>query len=238
MLGIRTRHRRAHVAAALALLVAGACEQKIPEPTPRSGPSPTLSAEIEWTFDGSKEGAGVPGFVVDTTNPRQGHARGKWAAVPEAAGGRSYALVSTNNRSNTFNVAYVPAHILQDLDLQVRVQPIAGKEDQGGGLVWRFIDINNYYVARWNPLEKNVRLYYVQDGKRRQIGELDEVQADPADWHTLRIRMQGQRIEMWFDSRPMEPVEDQTHKSPGKIGLWTKADATTKFDDLKLKSPP
>lgn len=220
----------------LALLLVSACGQKVPERTPGTGP--VLSVEVPWTFDDGKEGAGAPGFVVDTTNPRQGHARAKWAVLPELGGGRCYALVSSRNRGSTFNVAYVPAHTVQDLDLQVRVQPIAGKEDQGGGLVWRLTDIDNYYVARWNPLEQNVRLYYVQNGKRRQIGELDDVKANPADWHTLRVRMQGQRIEMWFDGRPMEPVEDQTHKNPGKIGLWTKADATTKFDDLKLKSPP
>jgi hypothetical protein len=115
----------------------------------------------------------------------------------------------------------------------VKVKAISGKEDQGGGPVWRYQDNNNYYIARWNPLENNFRVYVVQDGKRKQLGSAD-VQLDPAVWHTITIDHAGNRIKASLDGRQLIEVNDETFAIIGKIGLWTKADAATAFDAFRI----
>ncbi|MBA3257018.1 MAG: DUF1080 domain-containing protein, partial [Pyrinomonadaceae bacterium] len=102
----------------------------------------------------------------------------------------------------------------------------------GGGVVWRARDAKNYYIARYNPLEGNYRVYKVEDGRRTQLGTSDVKRSE--GWHTLRVTMTGERIECYFDGRKYLDVSDSTFKSAGKIGLWTKADAQTHFDDLTV----
>jgi hypothetical protein len=113
------------------------------------------------------------------------------------------------------------------------MKAIAGKEDQGGGLVWRAKDAKNYYVARYNPLEDNYRLYKVEKGKRTQ---LKSANIKPREgWHTLRVSMKGNVIECYYDGQKFLEAEDGTFSDSGKIGLWTKSDAQTHFDGLTVK---
>ena len=91
--------------------------------------------------------------------------------------------------------------------------------------------MKNYYIARFNPLEDNYRVYKVVDGKRIQLGSAD-IKATPG-WHTLKVEMVGNHIECYFDEKKHLDVKDDAFKGDGKIGLWSKADAQSHFDDLK-----
>jgi hypothetical protein len=122
-----------------------------------------------------------------------------------------------------------------DVEVSVALQALGGEVDQGGGLVWRALDGESYYIARWNPLEENFRVYKVVDGKREQLASAD-VALDPAGWHKLAVRMRGERIECELDGRLQLQASDATFAGAGRIGLWTKADARTAFDDLALKA--
>ena len=119
-----------------------------------------------------------------------------------------------------------------DLDLSVRLRAVAGEVDRGGGLVWRARDAKNYYIARYNPLEDNFRVYKVQDGKRTQF-QSAKVPGDEA-WHVLRVTMVGTRITCRLDGQSLLEVEDSTFPAAGMIGLWSKADAQSYFDDLTV----
>ncbi len=121
------------------------------------------------------------------------------------------------------------------MDLTVRFHAIAGKFDQGGGLVWRAKDGRNYYIARYNPLEDNFRVYTVVDGQRTQLQNADIPRSD--GWHTLRVTMRGDHIQCFYDGKKSLDVHDTTFTKPGHIGLWTKADARTRFDDLTFRRP-
>ena len=121
----------------------------------------------------------------------------------------------------------------RDLDISVKFKAHSGKIDQGGGLVWRYQDHNNYYLARMNPLENNYRVYKVQGGKRTQLATVG-LKAAPG-WHTLRVVAQGNHIACRFDGKPFLDVKDDTFREAGKIGLWTKADAQTRFADLRAR---
>jgi hypothetical protein len=118
------------------------------------------------------------------------------------------------------------------------MKPVAGQIDRGGGLIWRAKDGRNYYVARFNPLEDNYRVYKVVDGKRTQLQSAD-VKA-PAGWCDLRVVMLGDHIWCYLNGQLWLDVRDETFKSEGLIGLWTKADAQSVFDDLtasEVKTP-
>ena len=120
-----------------------------------------------------------------------------------------------------------------NVDITVKLKSIAGQIDQGGGVVWRARDAKNYYIARYNPLENNYRVYKVEEGKRTQLGTSDITRSE--GWHTLRVTMTGQRIECYYDGKKYLKVSDSTFKEAGKIGLWKKADAQTHFDDLIVR---
>ena len=112
------------------------------------------------------------------------------------------------------------------------MKAIAGDIDQGGGIVWRAKDASNYYLARYNPLEDNYRLYKVIDGKRSLIVNADITHSD--GWHTLRITMTGEQIACYYDGKKYLEGKDSAIKDAGQIGLWSKADAQSHFDELTL----
>ncbi|MFO1065449.1 MAG: hypothetical protein U0892_16410 [Pirellulales bacterium] len=119
-----------------------------------------------------------------------------------------------------------------DLKLSVRLKAADGRIDRGGGLIWRRSDPNNYYIARWNPLEQNVRMYKVVDGIRSQ---LDTAQApgDPSAFHSLSVVCVGRDMRAYFDGKLLLEAEDDQFNA--RIRLWTKADAVTEFDDFSVQ---
>ena len=116
----------------------------------------------------------------------------------------------------------------------VSFKAVKGEKDQGGGLVWRYQDANNYYVARMNPLEDNFRVYKVVGGKRSKEFQSADVKVPAGEWHTLKIKHVGDHIECFLDGKKHLDVKDDSIDKAGKVGLWTKADAQTYFDNLKV----
>lgn len=159
-----------------------------------------------------------------------------WEVVDDKTasdGVKAVAITKTQNTGQTFNLLISNSPVQKDVTIRVKVKALAGKEDQGGGPVWRYQDNTNYYIARWNPLEKSFRLYVVKDGKRIQLGSLD-VQVDPSAWHTISVTHKGNRIRAIFDKDHLIQTDDDTFSTAGKIGLWTKADAATAFDAFRI----
>jgi hypothetical protein len=122
---------------------------------------------------------------------------------------------------------------LADGFVEVRMKPISGREDQAGGVVWRFKDGDSYYVARANALEGNVSLYYTEGGSRKTIKYVDAPVAREA-WHTLRVEFKATRIRVIFDGVTRIEVDDAHIAGAGGVGVWTKADSVTSFDDFRF----
>ena len=120
---------------------------------------------------------------------------------------------------------------LTDGWVEVRFRPIEGREDQAGGLVWRFKDGDNYYVARANALENNVSLYYTENGRRNTIRYVDAPVPGNA-WHALRVEFAGKRIRVMLDGKTYLEADDGHIAGAGAVGVWTKADSVTLFDDF------
>lgn len=149
--------------------------------------------------------------------------------------------VDADSTRARFPVAVVSDIRATDVDVSVRFRPISGRVDQAAGLVWRYRDQDNYYVVRANALEDNVVLYKVEKGTRtdlpvkgegRTYGKKTEVPA--RQWSTLRVVATGRLFEVYFNGAKLYDVEDATFTQAGKVGVWTKADSVTQFDDLTI----
>lgn len=119
--------------------------------------------------------------------------------------------------------------------VEFKFKPISGKEDQAGGLVWRWKDSDNYYVARANALEYNVSLYHMSNGSRETIVYKDAPVA-PGVWHTLRVTFKGASMQVVLDGKTYIDVRDEHIAGSGKVGVWTKADSVTLFDDFSYNA--
>lgn len=172
------------------------------------------------TFDFDSKG--IEGWTTVT---------GQWT-VEEMTGAPSGTKVLVQRATkNDFNVIVAPT-VYTDVDVTMKFKPISGREDASGGIVFRFTD-GKYYVVRANALEKNFRLYSYDRG-RRQLASAS-VQAPPlGQWHTVRIVAVGDQIQAWLNGRLYLDHRDSRFKS-GAIGLWTKADSITAFDDLSIR---
>jgi hypothetical protein len=142
---------------------------------------------------------------------------------------------TTANEKAGFNLCVADAPSLKDVEAFVSFKAVKGEKDQGGGIVWRYQDANNYYIARMNPLEDNFRVYKVVDGKRSKEFQNAEVKVPTGEWHSLKIKMIGDRIECFLDGKKYLDVKDDTFTKAGKVGLWTKADAQTHFDEFVVE---
>ena len=121
--------------------------------------------------------------------------------------------------------------------VEVRFKAIAGKEDQAGGVVWRWKDGDHYYVARANALENNVSLYYTERGSRKTIKYVDAPVAR-GRWHTLRADFAGNRIAVSLDGKRCIELVDSHIAGPGAVGVWTKADSVTAFSGFAYEAAP
>ncbi|GAB61373.1 MAG: hypothetical protein DWB56_10010 [Candidatus Jettenia sp.] len=180
-----------------------------------------------WNFDNDKADTIAKDFTSEV---------GEWKViVDDTAPSKPHVLAQlAKNSGSTFNLALVNSTDRKDVDLSVQMKPIAGDEDQGGGLVWRVKDANNYYVVRYNPLESNYRVYKVVNGERTQLQSADIKHRK--GWYILRVTMVDNHIECYYGGKKYLEVKDSALPEVGKIGLWTKADARTYFDNLMLNS--
>lgn len=154
--------------------------------------------------------------------------------VKEDAGNKVLAQLSNETNHYRFNLAVNKTLIYKDVDISVKFKGIEGGEDQGGGPMWRYIDENNYYIARANPLENNFRVYKVVNGDRHKL-ESSKMEINTNQWYQIRVVMKGNKIQCYFENKLVMEVTDNTFIDAGKIGLWTKSDAVTYFDEFKVR---
>jgi hypothetical protein len=167
-----------------------------------------------------------------------GRSAGEWKVLQTdraASPPRVFTQMMNKGAEHAYKVVLAKDVTVSDLDLRVVFLAVGGKGDMGGGLMWRAADDRNYYLTRANPLEQNIRLYRVVKGVRKMIVNFDQT-IDIKVWHRLRVKSQGCRIEVVFDEQRVFDLCDKTFMT-GHIGLWTKSDAVTYFDDLRLSQP-
>jgi len=178
------------------------------------------------SFDRDAPGALPAGWRSGVT----GRGSPKWSVETDASA-PSKPNVLKQSGSGTFPWCVRPDASLADGYVEVKFKPLSGREDQAGGLVWRWKDGDNYYVARANALENNVSLYYTANGRRNTLKYVD-APVPGNTWHTLRVEFSGKRIRVILDGKPYIEMEDDHIAGSGAVGVWTKADSVTLFDDF------
>jgi len=180
----------------------------------------------KWTFDSDTAGTVAKSFTNQF---------GMWQVMadPTAPSKPNVLAQLAKSGGSEFNVTLINGTNFKDVDVSVQMKAVAGRTDQGGGLVWRAKDGKNYYIARYNPLEDNFRVYRVEDGKRTQLATADVERKE--GWRIVRVTMKGDEIACYLDGKKHLSAKDSTFKEAGKIGLWSKADAQSHFDDLTVK---
>ncbi len=182
-------------------------------------------------FDNDKPGSLPAGWNAGVT----GRGAPKWA-VEQDPSAPSKPNVLKQSGSGTFPYCVLKQSSLADGFVEVKFKPVSGKEDQAGGVVWRFKNGDNYYVARANALENNVSLYYTENGSRKTIKYV-EAPVPKNTWHTLRVEFAGAAIKVILNGKTYIETKDNHIAGPGAVGVWTKADSVTAFDDFSYGSP-
>lgn len=191
-----------------------------------------LATEFRESFD-QPVGALPPGWRAAQT----GAGKPVWQIVTDDSAGKRTVLKQSG-------VADYPLCILTNATVRdgfvaTLFKPLTGEKDQAGGVVWRYRDADNYYICRANALENNVVLYKVQGGKRsslnivgRAVGYGVEARVSKTDWNRLRVEFSGATHKVFLNGRHLFDVEDATFSESGHVGLWTKADSVTLFEDF------
>ena len=179
------------------------------------------------TFDNVKPGQIPPAWRAGVT----GTGQAKWAVV-EAADAPSHPNVLQQSGVAKFCWCVQTNLLLRDGFVAVKFKPVSGAEDQAGGLIWRWQDGDNYYVARANALENNVTIYHTIRGVRAEKGRASFDVAS-GRWHELRVDFHGPHFIVTFDGKQALTWDDETFKDAGAVGVWTKADSVTQFDDFQ-----
>jgi len=189
-----------------------------------------------WDFDRTQVGRLPEGWKVEATG--QEKATAQWQVVRDEdapLGPGVLELTATNHTERgVFNLCWTDEISFQEGEIAVFLRARSGKIDQGGGPIWRVQDRNNYYIARYNPLEQNISAYYVKDGKRVMLAYTGKL--DVADgWHLLKISHRGDRLRVFLDGDLKLMVNAGSYiPQKGGVGLWTKADAATAFDSFTV----
>jgi 3-keto-disaccharide hydrolase len=185
-----------------------------------------VSSAETVNFDNMNAGAPPPGWAATQT----GSGTGKWS-IEKDDSAPSRPNVLKQSGEATFPVCFKNDTKLKDGFVEVRFKPVSGKEDQAGGVIWRVRDANNYYVARANALENNVTIYHTINGSRDAFKNINTKVTSGA-WHTLRVDFEGNKFTVSLDGKKVIEANDGSFADAGKVGLWTKADSVTLFDDF------
>jgi hypothetical protein len=202
---------------------------------PAESPAPPQApgASFSYNFDSDTVGAAPAKFHNGRTG--QG-AESKWEVMADPTApskANVVAQTSTDKTDYHFPLLIADEGSFKDLEISVRFKAVSGEVDRAGGLALRLKDAGNYYIVRANALEDNYRLYHVVAGKRRQFAGAN-CKVTSGECHELRVECVGNKIICYYDGAKKIEATDDTFKDAGKVGLRTKADSVTHFDDLKV----
>src|SRR5213594_4478001 len=190
-----------------------------------------VTAQAETiNFDDATPGAAPPGWTATKT----GKGEAKWTIEKDDTAPSKPNVLKQSGEA-TYPVCLKNDTSLKDGFVEVTFKPISGKEDKAGGVIWRCKDANNYYIARANALEGNVTIYHTIKGRRSEK-KRTEMRVSSHEWHTLRVYFSGNHFTVTFDGKNAIEWDDKAFTEAGMVGVWTKADSVTLFDDFSYGS--
>jgi hypothetical protein len=121
-----------------------------------------------------------------------------------------------------------------NVEISVSIKALAGDREQGGGIVWQYLGPGNYYAAGLNVLDGSLRLFKVLDGNRVELACKRGLDVSVDEWHRLTVQHVGAKIWCALDESRCLEVADASITNQGTFGLWTRADAKTHFDGVRV----
>ncbi|NOX18343.1 MAG: DUF1080 domain-containing protein [Chlorobi bacterium] len=192
---------------------------------------------LKLSFDDVAIGHIPSGWVIEATNQKGPLAT--WKVIEDKtapSGDKVLAMTQPNHEfGGTFNLCWTNGISFLNGEIKVMFKANSGVEDEGGGVIWRAQDKGNYYIARFNPLEDNFRIYYIKDEARKILASA-RVKLAAGKWRELKIVQNGKHITGYLNGEKLLEVDDDAFTEPGGVGLWTKADAVTSFDNFEVKT--
>jgi len=186
--------------------------------------------ENTWDFDSLDSGTLPENWELAETN---GKGRLATWEVTSEDDNKFFAITNNRNDKKTSNLAMIKIGAVKNIELSTRIKAGQPGDTAGGGLIWRVIDENHYYLARWDPIGKTCRLYLIIGGESSLL-ESVRLDADTDTWHQLEVTHNEETIEILFDSEPILEFEDNQLDLPGWVGLWAPGDALPSFDDITV----
>jgi predicted peroxiredoxin len=186
----------------------------------------TSASAATVNFDDAKVGEAPAGWTATYT----GSGEAKWTIEKDDTAPSKSNILKQSGEA-TYPVCLKNQTNLKDGFVEVKFKAVSGKEDQAGGVIWRAKDADNYYIARANALEDNVTIYHTVKGSRVAFKNVNH-KVKPGAWHTLRVKFQGNHFTVTFDGKKVIEATDDSFSEAGKVGVWTKADSVTLFDDF------
>ena len=192
----------------------------------------TASLADMVNFDSATVGEAPAGWTATHT----GNGAAKWTVEKDETAPSKTNVLKQSGEA-TYPVCIKNDTALKDGFVEVKFKSVSGKEDQAGGVIWRCADAGNYYIARANALEDNVTIYHTIKSRRVSLKNVNTKVA-PGVWHTLRVDFLGNKFTVTFDGQKVIEATDDTFAAAGKVGVWTKADSVTLFDDFSYGERP
>ncbi len=186
----------------------------------------TSGTTLSWNFDTDAIGSVPSGVEVFS---------GRWEVRANEEGAPSPPNVLCQTGRATFPSLALDSTIYEDLDVTTRFKAISGRDDQAAGIIFRVQDKDNYYILRANALENSVNLYKYTGGSRSELKGAN-VPVSAGQWHELRVETNDETLRGYLDGTLVVETTDDTFHA-GRVGLWTKADSVTCFDDVKAMAP-
>jgi hypothetical protein len=179
-------------------------------------------------FDQQKIGGAPKGWTCAVT----GTGKPKWNIEKDTSAPSSSQILKQSGEGN-FPWCVIDKAQLENGFVEVKFKAFSGQEDQAGGVVWRWKDANNYYIARANSLEDNVTVFYMNNGTRQTLKSID-LKVPSSQWHTLKVLFVKNKFTIFFNQKLVLELTDDSSRAEGSVGVWTKADSVTGFDDFKF----
>jgi len=193
-----------------------------------------LAANVALAESINFDDAEVGKLPANWTGTRTGRGEAHWTVVADDTAPSKPNVLKQSGEA-TYPVCIKERTRVKDGFVKVKFKPVSGKEDQAGGVIWRCQDADNYYIARANAREDNVTIYHTIKGRRVSFKNVNEKVASGV-WHTLRVDFEGNKFSVTFDGKKVIEASDDSLHDAGKVGVWTKADSMTLFDDFSYDS--
>lgn len=230
---------------------AAAAAPGAPAVTRDASPALNASSAVRHDFEADELGAAprgfTPGATIGAASPSSTNTPqvlvahpARWVVAEDerAPSGRRCVRLSENpNTDEVFQLLVRDEPAPADVAVAAWLRADGGTEDRGGGIAWRLKDERNYYLARWNPFEKNLRFYRVESSRRIQLASVP-IEANASTWHRLAVTMRGRVVDVAFDGRSVLRGADPKFTEPGKVAFWARSNATSSFDDLEVAPAP